>query len=68
MPLPLIPIAWPVVYQAGGYIASIKGVYVAGTLSTTYIGSFIAGNSVLSGIVATTTGTAGAIVAYFGFQ
>lgn len=68
MPLPLIPIAWPVVYQAGGYIASVKGVYVAGTLSATKIGAFIAGNTILSSIVATTTGTAGAVGAYFGFN
>ena len=68
MPLPLLPIAWPVIHSAGGWVASINGTYLAGTLSSSYIASFVAGNTVLSGIVATTTTTAGAVGAYFGFN
>ena len=66
--MPLLPIAWPVIHSAGGWVASINGTYLAGTLSATKIGAFIYGNTVLSGIVATTTTTAGAVGAYFGFN
>lgn len=49
MPLPLLAI--PVVHSAGGWIASAGGSYLAGTLSGSWAGAFIAGNSaLLSGI------------------
>ena len=58
MPLPLIPIAVPVIHSAGGWIASTSaGGYLAGTLSTTWAGAFIAGNAgalAASGLAAAT--------------
>ena len=49
MPLPLLAI--PVVHSAGGWIASAGGSYLGGTLSATWAGAFISGNSaLLSGI------------------
>jgi hypothetical protein len=43
MALPLL--ALPVIHSAGGWIASAGGSYIAGTLSSTWAGAFIAGNS-----------------------
>lgn len=44
-------LAVPVVHSAGGYIASAGGSYLAGTLSSSWFGAFLAGNaSFLSGI------------------
>jgi hypothetical protein len=49
MPLPLLAI--PVIHSAGGWIAYAGGSYLGGTLSSTWAGAFIAGNStLLSGI------------------
>lgn len=49
MPLPLLAI--PVIHSAGGWIASAGGSYLGGTLSATWAGAFISGNSaLLSGI------------------
>lgn len=51
MALPLL--ALPVVHSAGGYIGSVGGSYLAGTLSSTWAGSFIAANTgFLSGFTA----------------
>lgn len=61
--MPLIPIAWPVIHSAGGYIAAYKGSYLLGTASSSYIISFISGNTILSSVTATAT----AVSAYFGF-
>lgn len=48
MPLPFIVIAIPVLHSSGAWIASTAaGGYVAGTLSTTWIGSFVLGNGTL---------------------
>ena len=68
MPLPLL--ALPVIHSAGGWIASAGGSYIAGTLSSTWAGAFIAGNSGIlttlgvgaAGIgAATYSGAAGAV-------
>jgi hypothetical protein len=62
-----MPIAWPVIHGAGGWIASTSvGGYIAGTLSTTWAGAFVLGNQLL--ITATgafATGAASA-AAWFG--
>jgi hypothetical protein len=48
--MPLIALAVPVVHSSGAWIASTSaGGYLAGTLSSTWIGSFIAGNSGILG-------------------
>lgn len=76
MPLPLIAI--PVLHSSGLWIASYGG-YLAGTLSTTWIGAFILGNStllstlglasgvgLLGGAVATGSAAAGSALAAVG--
>ena len=52
MPLPLLTIAIPVLHASGGWIASTAATgYLAGTLSGTWIGAFVLGNSsLLSGL------------------
>ena len=55
-------IAIPVVHSAGGWIASTAaGGYLAGTLSSTWAGAFIAGNAtaLAAGATAAATGVAG---------
>lgn len=48
MPLPLFVIAYPVLHSSGAWIASTSAAgYVAGTMSSTWIGSFILGNAAL---------------------
>jgi hypothetical protein len=50
IPLPLLAIAIPVVHSSGAWIASTAASgYLAGTLSGTWIGSFVLGNSSLLG-------------------
>jgi len=44
MPLPLLTLAIPVVHSSGAWIASSGGAYVAGTLSSSWVGAFVAGN------------------------
>jgi len=46
MPLPFLALAIPVIHSSGSWIASTAaGGYIAGTLSTTWIGAFVAGNA-----------------------
>jgi hypothetical protein len=46
MPLPLFAIAIPVLHSSGAWIASTGAAgYIAGTLSSTWIGAFVLGNS-----------------------
>ncbi len=48
MPIPLIALAIPVLHSSGAWIASTAaGGYVAGTLSSTWVGAFILGNKAL---------------------
>ena len=48
MPLPFFAIAIPVLHSSGGWIASTAASgYIAGTLSNTWIGAFVLGNSSL---------------------
>lgn len=50
MPLPLLTIAIPVLHSSGAWIASTGAAgYIAGTLSSTWIGAFVLGNSTLLG-------------------
>lgn len=50
MPLPLFAIAIPVLHSSGAWIASTAASgYIAGTLSSTWIGAFVLGNSTLLG-------------------
>ena len=50
MPLPFIVIAVPVLHSSGAWIASTAASsYIAGTLSSTWIGAFVLGNSTLLG-------------------
>ena len=44
MPLPIIAVAIPVLHSSGGWIAATGGTYIAGTLSTTWIGALVLGN------------------------
>jgi hypothetical protein len=62
MPLPLVAV--PVIHSAGGWIASTSaGGYLAGTLSSTWAGAFIAGNAgaLMASGVATATAVGGYI-------
>jgi len=48
MPLPFLAIAIPVLHSSGAWIASTGAAgYIAGTLSSTWIGAFVLGNSTL---------------------
>lgn len=48
MPFPLLAIAIPVLHSSGAWIASSGAAgYIAGTLSSTWIGTFVLGNSAL---------------------
>lgn len=50
MPLPLFAIAIPVLHSSGAWIASTGAAgYIAGTLSSTWIGAFVLGNGTLLG-------------------
>jgi|TARA_R110002126_G_scaffold288382_1_gene442046 hypothetical protein len=50
MPLPLLAIAIPVLHSSGAWIASTGAAgYIAGTLSSTWIGVFVLGNGTLLG-------------------
>jgi hypothetical protein len=50
MPLPFFAIAIPVIHSSGGWIASTAASgYLVGTLSSTWIGAFVLGNSGLLG-------------------
>lgn len=50
MPLPFLAIAIPVLHSSGAWIASSAASgYIAGTLSSTWIGAFVLGNSTLLG-------------------
>jgi hypothetical protein len=50
MPLPLFAIAIPVLHSSGAWIASTGAAgYIAGTLSSTWIGAFVLGNGALLG-------------------
>jgi uncharacterized protein (DUF697 family) len=50
MPLPFLAIAIPVLHSSGAWIASTGAAgYIAGTLSSTWIGAFVLGNSTLLG-------------------
>ena len=69
MPFPLFAIAIPVLHSSGAWIASTAaGGYVAGTLSSTWIGAFILGNSsLLSGLgLVSAAGTGGAALGMSG--
>lgn len=67
MALPaIIPVALPVIHAAGGYIASAGGSYIAGTLSSTWIGAFVAGNTTLVGTVTGLVGGTGIGAVFFG--
>jgi hypothetical protein len=62
MPLPLLAV--PVIHSAGGWIASAGGSYLGGTLSTSWAGAFILGNSsFLSGLGLGAIGTGAAAFA-----
>lgn len=45
MAIPFIALAYPVLHSSGAYIAYAGGGYLAGTLSSTWIGAFILGNA-----------------------
>ena len=45
MALPLITIAIPLAHSSGGWIAHAGGAYVSGTLSSTWIATFVLGNA-----------------------
>ncbi len=46
MPFPLLAVAIPVLHSSGAWIASTAASgYIAGTLSSTWIGAFVLGNS-----------------------
>ena len=48
MPLPFLAIAIPILHSSGAWIASTGAAgYIAGTLSSTWIGAFVLGNSTL---------------------
>jgi hypothetical protein len=48
MPLPFLVIAIPVLHSSGAWIASTGAAgYIAGTLSSTWIGAFVLGNGTL---------------------
>lgn len=48
MPVPFLAIAIPVLHSSGGWIASTAASgYVAGTLSSTWVGAFVLGNTAL---------------------
>lgn len=48
MPLPLFTVAIPILHSSGGWIAATGASgYVAGTLSGTWLGSFVLGNAAL---------------------
>jgi hypothetical protein len=50
MPIPFVALAIPVVHSSGAWIASTAASgYIAGTLSSTWIGAFVLGNSSLLG-------------------
>jgi len=50
MPLPFLAIAIPVLHSSGAWIASTGAAgYIADTLSSTWIGAFVLGNSTLLG-------------------
>lgn len=50
MPIPLLAVAIPVLHSSGAWIASTAASgYIAGTLSSTWIGAFVLGNSTLLG-------------------
>lgn len=50
MPLPFVAIAVPVLHSSGAWIASTAASgYIAGTLSSTWIGAFVLGNITLLG-------------------
>jgi hypothetical protein len=52
MPLPLFALAIPVLHSSGAWIASTAASgYIAGTLSSSWIGAFVLGNSSLLGSV-----------------
>ena len=69
MAIPFIAI--PLAHASGGWIAANIGAggasYIAGTLSASWIGAFIAGNSVLAGSLAG-IGIAGGAIAGFGTE
>ena len=44
MPLPLFSLAIPVIHSSGAWIASTSGTYFAGTMSSSWITSFVLGN------------------------
>lgn len=56
MPLPFIAVAIPVLHSSGGWIAYASGGYVASTLTSTWIGTFILGNSTLLGSLGLVSG------------
>ena len=57
MPLPLLTIAIPVLPSSGAWIASTSaGGYIAGTLSSSWIGAFILGNSGLLSTIGAISG------------
>ncbi len=47
--MPLFVIAIPILHSSGAWIASATSGYIAGTLSSTWIGAFVLGNSTLLG-------------------
>jgi hypothetical protein len=50
MPFPVFALAIPVIHSSGAWIASTAASsYIAGTLSSTWIGAFVLGNSTLLG-------------------
>lgn len=52
MPLPIFALAIPVLHSSGAWIASTAASgYIAGTLSSSWIGAFVLGNSSLLGSV-----------------
>lgn len=65
MPLPLITLAIPLLHSSGGWIAYAGGAYVSGTLSSSWITTFVLGNmgllSKLGFVSAATSSIVGAI-------
>lgn len=65
MPLPIIPVAVPLVHSAGGYIAFQGAGYLGGTYASSWLGAFVLGNSTLLGALGFTS-LAGVGTALFG--
>ena len=57
----MVLLAIPVIHSSGAWIAASGGSYIAGTLASTWVGSFVAANTVA--VATTVASTAAAAVA-----